>query len=304
MMTAAPVSLLAEEPVRILASSYPAYLACDTLLHDMPQCRTDLLVDAAAGCPHDYSMTPQDRMKLEEAQILVLVGAGYEPFLDADLVKRLPCQVADCSHGLDLTEKEDDGHADHDDVKDHGHHHVGLNPHYFANPRMFAAMVQAVAGVLAAKFPALQPELSRRTAGIKESMNNLAGRISLLGGEKVHLVLQHDTLSWFFRDSSCRTEAVLQEDDGEAPSAAMLLELIQTIKKARENGEQYLLVGDAQYSDQVLKTLAKESGAGTIVLDSLVSGPVPVPAGYYEETMRSNILKVQQALQAGQACQP
>ncbi len=301
MMAAAPVPLLAaEEQIRILASSYPAFLACDTLLRDMPQCRTDLLVDAQAGCPHDYSMTPKDRIKLEEAQILVLVGAGYEAFLDADLIKRLPCQVADCSHGLDLEEEEHGGHEDHDEAreKEHGHHHGGLNPHYFSNPRMFAAMVQAVADVLAAKFPALQPELSQRSAGIAESMNKLCGSISLLGGDKVHLVLQHDTLSWFFRDSRCRTEAVLQEDDGEAPSAAMLLDLIQTVKKAGENGEHYLLVGDSQYSDQVLKTLAKESGAGSIVLDSLVSGPVPVPSGYYEETMRSNIQKVQQALQA------
>ncbi len=300
LVTATPLSLLAEEQISILAATYPAYLACDTLLRDIPRFRLDLLVGAQTGCPHDYSMTPQDRMKLEEAHLLVMTGAGYEPFLDANLLKHLSCKVADCSRGLNLEEGEKSGQADHDDhEKNHGHHHGGVNPHYFSSPRMFAAMVQAVAVTLSQKFPDMHAELSGRCGIIAESMNKLAGSISLLGGDKVHLVLQHDTLSWFFRDSRCRTECILQEDDGEAPSAAMLLELIQTVRKARENGEQYLLVGDSQYSDQVLRTLAEESGAKKIVLDSLVSGPVPVPADYYEKTMRSNIGLVQQALQAG-----
>lgn len=297
LMAAVPLPLRAEEKISILATTYPAYLACDTLLHDMPQCRLDLLVGAQTGCPHDYSMTPQDRMKLEEAHLLVMTGAGYEPFLDADLLKRLSCQVVDCSKGLNLEEEEKCGQADHDD-DEHGHHHGGVNPHYFSSPRMFARMVQAVAGALSEKFPDTQPELSKRCGMIAEKMNKLGDDISLLGGDKVHLVLQHDTLSWFFRDSRCRTECILQEDDGEAPSAAMLLELIQAIKKAKEEGGQYLLVGDSQYSDQVLRTLAQESGAKKIVLNSLVSGPVPVPADYYEKTMRSNIALVQQALQA------
>ena len=300
LMATSPLPLRAEEKISILAATYPAFLACDTLLRDMPQCRRDLLVGARTGCPHDYSMTPQDRMKLEEAHLLVMTGAGYEPFLDADLLKRLSCQVVDCSKGLNL-EEEKSGQAEHDDHKDEqGHHHGGVNPHYFSSPRMFARMVQAVAGALSEKFPDMQPELSKRCGMIAGKMNKLGDDISLLGGDKVHLVLQHDTLSWFFRDSKCRTECILQEDDGEAPSAAMLLELIQTIKKAKEEGKQYLLVGDTQYSDQVLRTLAQESGARKIVLDSLVSGPVPVPAGYYEKTMRSNIALVQQALQAGQ----
>ncbi len=297
LITAAPLPLPAGEQISILAATYPAFLACDTLLRDMPGIRLDLLVGAQTGCPHDYSMTPQDRMKLEEAHLFVMTGAGYEPFLDTDLLKRLSCQVVDCSRGLDLKDDEKDEHADHDDAGK-GHHHGGLNPHYFSSPRMFAQMVQAVAGALCEKFPAMQPELAKRSGIIAESMKQLADGISLLGSSKVHLVLQHDTLSWFFKDSRCRTECILQEDDGEAPSAAMLLELIQNIKKAREAGEQYLLVGDSQYSDQVLTTLAKESGAGRIVLDSLVSGPVPVPAGYYEKTMRSNIELVRQALQA------
>ena len=303
LVMAAPLPLLAEEQISILAATYPAYLACDTLLRDIPRFRLDLLVGAQTGCPHDYSMTPQDRMKLEEAHLLVMTGAGYEPFLDADLLKRLSCQVADCSLGLDLKEDGKDGQAAHDShendhERDHGHHHGGVNPHYFSSPRMFARMVKSVAGALSEKFPDLQPELSGRCGIVDDSMNRLGDDVSLLGGDKVHLVLQHDTLSWFFRDSRCRTECILQEDDGEAPSAAMLLELIQAVRKARENGEQYLLVGDSQYSDQILRTLAKESGARKIVLDSLVSGPVPVPAGYYEKTMRSNIALVQQALQA------
>ena len=303
LMATSPLPLRAEEKISILAATYPVFLACDTLLHDMPQCRLELLVGARTGCPHDYSMTPQDRMKLEEAHLLVMTGAGYEPFLDADLLKRLSCQVADCSLGLDLKEDGKDGQAAHDShendhERDHGHHHGGVNPHYFSSPRMFARMVKSVAGALSEKFPDLQPELSGRCGIVDDSMNRLGDDVSLLGGDKVHLVLQHDTLSWFFRDSRCRTECILQEDDGEAPSAAMLLELIQAVRKARENGEQYLLVGDSQYSDQILRTLAKESGARKIVLDSLVSGPVPVPAGYYEKTMRSNIALVQQALQA------
>ncbi len=271
--------------VHVLAATYPAYLACAVLLQGNQKFAVDLLVSQGTGCPHDYAMTPQDRIKLEEAKVLVLVGGGYEPFLDDKILKGLSCTVLDgaklCAGKL--------AEAGQDPL-------LKGNPHYFASPRLFAGLVLALADALGKLHPDCAAEAAERSRAFSGRMEALANELCSLGEKNVHLVLQHDTLAWFFKETKCSLETVLQEDDGEAPSAAMLLSLSSTIKSAQEKGERYLLAGEPQFSGSVLDMLVKETGARKIVLDPLVSGVMPVPDGFYEKVMQDNVQKVRQAL--------
>ncbi len=275
--------------VQVLAASYPALLAARAALEGIDGFACTLLTDAQMGCPHDYSMTPQDRMKLEETDILVLNGKGYEAFLDRDLLASLKCLVIDAGRNVRPLARVE---ALSSNAHAHGEE---TNPHHFANPACFALMVETVASDLGKRSPAVAPKLAANAASCQKKAQALEAGLAGLAREEgdMHLVLQHDTLSWFFAGTAFHVDAILQEGDAPSPSAALLLSLADKMKKS---GKKYLLVGDRQFPADTLELLANEGGGSIALVDTLVSGPADAGAAWYFSTMEANVAAVRKAL--------
>ena len=85
----------AGKSLKVLCSIYPIYLFTKTVAAGS-NLQIDLMLVANLGCPHDYSLTPQDMQKIASAEVLVVNGAGLEEFLGdpirqanlADIVQR------------------------------------------------------------------------------------------------------------------------------------------------------------------------------------------------------------------------
>ncbi len=308
--------LLAAGRPRVLAATYPAWLALEAATEGLSDFECDLLVDSLAGCPHDYAMTPQERMKLSSCDILILNGLGFEAFLDETLLSSLFCQVVDLAdeiarmpmlpgegaQGPSMPLAPVHGNeGENEEPRGHDHAHGGVNPHYFANPSRFALMVEVASRVLGKAVPAAAPKLEERAQKIEEEAGkHLAAMRKLEAalkdakpGQKVRLVLQHDTLAWFFADTDFVLEAVLQEGDDEAPSAARLLELSTRMK---EEPGLWLLVGESQYPKSLLDVLGQETGVRPIVLDPMAAGPRETSPNFYFETMAQNRRVLEEAL--------
>lgn len=287
-------SARASDNVTVLAASYPAFLAARAALEGCEGFVCTLLTDAGMGCPHDYAMTPQERMKLESADVIVISGQGYEAFLGKELLAGLRGRVIDA--GKDITPLDAMSPLAAGHGHDHGHE-GGHNPHHFASPVCFARMVRTVADALAAAYPDEAEKLAASAARCENEAAAFARDMAALadgaGAQDIHLILQHDTLSWFFAGTPFHADAVLQEGDAESPSAAVLLGLADSMKKS---GRTWLLAGDCQYRSDVLDLLAKESGAAVVLLDTLVSGPADAGSAYYFATMRSNLAALKKAL--------
>ena len=75
------------------------------------------MTKSQTGCLHDYQLTPQDLKTLENADILIINGAGMESFLD-DIISQYPnLEIIDASSGLNLLEDDIHSHDDdHDDM--------------------------------------------------------------------------------------------------------------------------------------------------------------------------------------------
>ena len=83
------------------------------------------VIDSSAQDPHSYEATPQDRLKVEKADVVVCNGGGYDQFM-TDL-------ASDGQHVVDAVEasglqREEDAHDDHDHGSGH-HHHGDFNEH-------------------------------------------------------------------------------------------------------------------------------------------------------------------------------
>ncbi len=67
----------------VLCSTFPMVQLTRNVTQGREGVTVQLLLPAALGCPHHYSLTPQDMRKLASADVFVINGLGMEEFLGA-----------------------------------------------------------------------------------------------------------------------------------------------------------------------------------------------------------------------------
>lgn len=293
-----PCTAVSSAPaLKVLASTFPVFLFTREVAAALPEVSLDLLVQSVTGCPHDYSLSPKDMLRLSQAQVLVINGRGFEPFLEAPLRQLPGLKVVDAGKGLPdlsldvsvLEAAEDRGKEHEHQQTGHGHGQASGNPHYFSSPLRAASMVEQIAQELARCLPARAAEFTSAGEAAKKRLLVLSEEVHGLGGlngDGIVFVLQHDALSWFFHDAGLPVDCVLQVEEDEPPSAAALADLVRRI---RSGGRRCVLVGEPQFPTRILDMLARETGAEMIQLDPVAAGPGSAPNNYYEKIMHANI---------------
>lgn len=271
---------------QIVASVFPVWLLLKQVTRDVPGIEVGLLLPAGTGCPHDYSMTPQDRRTLARADVLVINGLGLESFLgepgkSAQLMKE-GAVLIDISSRVDQL-LPDDGHDGH-----------GVNPHIFASPAMMSRMAVSLAVQLAQHDPehaSLYEENGRRTA---ERLDALAADFAALGSRIAGrgVLVQHNVFNYLARDTGLVVDAMVQAHEGQEPSAREMLDLVRIIREKHTAA----VITEPQYPARTGRTLAAETGIPCISLDPVASGPSDAPDDYYETVMRGNLRILENSL--------
>lgn len=298
----------AEKRLAVLVTTFPLHQITRNIVQNVPGVNVELMIPAQMGCPHDYSLTPQDMRKLGRADVLIVNGLGLEEFLGAPVKKANPkLKVIDSSKGVNQvlqyvdSEAKDaearkgtkghERHAHKDDDHDHGH---GPNPHLFASPRMAALLANNIGKALATLHPEGAPYYTANAATYSQQMNQLADTFVDLGKrlKNNRIVTQHGVFDYLARDMGLKVVAVVQAHAGQQPSAAEMLQITQAIKKNKAGA----VFTEPQYPEAVGAAIAKEAGIVAARLDPVANGPEQAPLDYYQQTMRSNLATLEQAL--------
>ena len=241
----------------VLATTYPIYVAAQHILGDDTTIALTRLDGSASGCLHDYQLSPSDRRAVQEAQLILMNGAGAESFLE-DIVDASKC--VDTSAGLDLlcTDHEHDHGDDH-------HHEEEYNEHLWLSPTLYAKQVEAVLNALITLDPNNE-ETYRRNA--TEYLTHIYGMQVELAVLKTELegtpcVLFHDSMAYLAADLGLDVKLTLSVE-GESGLSAADLGKVEAL--AAEHPD-LLLFYDTQY------TLRYEGVAGTAVsINTAVQG--------------------------------
>ncbi len=278
-------SPLPTEGKQITASIFPVWLLLRQVTQNVPEISTSILLPASTGCPHDYSMTPQDRKTLARTDILVINGLGLESFLGKG-EKLLQLMKSDASV-IDIGSRVDALLNDTD-------HHHSTNPHIFASPSMMARMAESLAVQLSEKDPEHAPLYQANALRIKDSLNTLAEECAALGKKLSGsgIIAQHNVFSYLARDIGLRVDAIIQKHEGQEPSARDLLDLVSLIREKRTAA----IITEPQYPARTGKTLSAETAIPCLSLDPAAGGPTDAPMDYYETIMRSNLHTLESAL--------
>lgn len=261
---------------QVMVTVYPLYVAAQNVVGDTDGVVLHSLTGSTSGCLHDYQLSPKDRLSLQQADLLLLNGAGAEGFL-ADLLPQLKqTRVVDTSAGLHLLPAThahhghgdhdhdhrhgaEEQHADHDHAAhDHEHEHdrehgsenealpFGYNSHVWASPTLYAAQVQAVTEALCTLDPAHKAEYTAN--------GQAYGNKVLAMGKRLHQAAEklpsgacitfHDSLLYLAQDMGLTAVATLQVGEEAGVSAGDLA----VVKQAVAADKNTLLLYDNQYT--------------------------------------------------------
>ena len=250
--------------IRVTASFYPVYIIAENVVGEVPGIDLRSMAQPQTGCLHDYQLTTADMRSLEDTDLFIVNGGGMESFLDNALELFPELDVIDTSAGVTSLDGHDHGHTDHDH---------GENSHYWMYPENAVVQAENICGALSEICPEYADEFRQNTDAFKESVSG----IETFDGKGISVCVFNEAFEYLHLSYGFDIAAVVEMDENETPSAKELAEIITEIN---EGGIDLLIAAD-DASKTVADTVARETGAGVVVLDPVLTGD-PVPERYTE----------------------
>ena len=238
------------------------------------QGRVDVITLVPPGAsPHTYELKPSQVVKVAEAQLLILNGAGLEYWADklVEVANNPSLEVVDTSAGISLI-----------DTGDHG-----ANPHIWLDVRQAImqvrhirdALVRVDAGAAEQYRANAQSYISQLVALDREIEAELRGWTSR------QFVAFHPAWVYFARRYDLKQVAVVVESPGREPSP---VDIVRVIETARQIGARAIFA-EPQFSSKAAEAIAEESGAKLVFLDPLGS---QLSEFSYLDLMRANVTQM------------
>ena len=273
-------------PLQILCTTFPMHLFTRLVVEGRTGVEVKRMLPANTGCPHDYSLTPDDMRTLSRSNVIITNGLGMENFLGASVRQANPkIKTVDSSKGMKnlIALQGEEGHG----AEAQHHHDSAMNPHLFASPRQAAQVVRNIALALseldpegAVVYAANAQKVSARFESLAEEFSTVCAALP-----KKKIVTEHAVFDYLARDAGLQIVAVVEEEPGQEPAASEMLKIVGTIRKSGAA----VVFTEPQYPAKVAETIAREAKIPAASLDPVASGPENAPLDYYEKTMRANL---------------
>lgn len=271
--------------LKITCTTYPVFLLCSKVVEGITDVDVSLLIDQDLSCVHDYSLSVNDMKKLDNCDIVLLNGAGFEFFLnDVDLSAKA---VYDCSAGIELLCI--DGHS-HE--HDHDHEHSEYDPHIWLDPENAAMMAVNIAEalsshlsgeVLMANAESYGDTLMTLKAELNGKLENLSCR---------ELITFHDGFAYFAEAFGLNALKSIEEESGSEASAAEMAEIISLIHEYNVPA----VFTEVNGATATAEAIARETGVVVASLNMMMSAGDTASADPYCDIITANVESILEAL--------
>ena len=260
---------------RVTATFYPIWVMAANVVDGVDGVELTLLAPPQTGCLHNYQLLPKDMRTLSDTDLLLINGAGMEPFMAkvAENYKDLP--VVDTSEGLALM-------ADGEET----------NPHVWLDPANAVKQTRALADALTKALPEKAEQLQANADAYTAKLEALSGEVTeaLSGLSCRKMVTSHDAFDYFAAAFELEIAAVIQSDEEAEPSAQKVAEITALMTEEKIPA----VFTEPDTTTEAPGVIAKEAGAKVIVLDPLTTGELDAEA--YEKAMRANAAAIAEGM--------
>ncbi|GGU40836.1 metal ABC transporter substrate-binding protein [Streptomyces lavendofoliae] len=257
--------------------------------------------------PHDLELKPKQIGELGEADYILYLK-GIQPAVD-DAIKQ--AGVKNTVDAGTLTELEKhgtatDGHAHEGEghgQDEHGGEHdahageeAGADPHIWLDPVKYTEVAKGVGASLEKADPDNAAAYRKNTDELVKKLDALHGKFErgLRNTRTKTFITTHSAFGYLAERYGLDQEGISGVDPESEPSPARIKELQDTAKK----DDVTTVFFETLASDKTAKTLARDTGLGTDVLDPLEGITDRSRGADYIEVMEANLAALQKALGA------
>ncbi|MFD7617425.1 metal ABC transporter substrate-binding protein [Streptomyces sp. NPDC059802] len=244
--------------------------------------------------PHDLELSPRQIGGLTDADF-VLYLKGIQPAVDDAIEQSGAKDVVDASK---LTTLEDHGTETGGDEHGHEHHgdEAGADPHIWLDPVKYAEVAKGVGASLEKTDPDHAADYRKNTDALVTKLDglNTAYANGLKNTATKTFITTHSAFGYLAERYGLTQEGIAGVDPEAEPSPARISE----IHTVAEKNKVTTVFFETLASDKTARTLAKDTGLKTDVLDPLEGITGKSKGTDYIEVMQSNLAALQKALGA------
>jgi len=265
--------------LQVSSSFYPLYYFASEIGKD----KTHVINITPAGVePHDYDPTPQDIARIQESNVLIYNGAGFEPWLDKIKGDFNKTTLVDTSAEVQLEESKEES---------------GKDPHIWLSPILAKSQVNKIVEGFITVDTKNKSLYEKNGDDLKQKIDELDKKYKegLRSCKQKSFVTSHAAFGYLAREYNLTQVPISGLSPDEEPSPA---ELVKVTKFAKENNVKYIFF-ETLVSPKLAETIAKEISAQTLVLDPVegLSDDDIAQGKNYFTVMESNLKNLQIALE-------
>ena len=273
-----------DDTLHILATTYPVYLFASSIADGVDGVAVTRLITEEVSCLHDYTLTVKDMKAIEQADVILLNGAGLEDFM-SDALSQSDAAVIDCSEGIELLPAV--SHSDHS----HSGEDVDgeKDPHFWLCEEAARVMMNNILHGLSALDEAHQDAYTANFSAAAVQIPDDPLDASALSCP--YLITFHDGFQYFAHDNGLTLLKSIEEEEGSEASAAEIKEIVALIREydipaifTEKNGPQ-----------STAQAIARETGVAVYQLDMIMSGDGQDISAYVD-AMNANYAVIREAL--------
>ncbi|MFF9429348.1 metal ABC transporter substrate-binding protein [Streptomyces sp. NPDC014746] len=247
--------------------------------------------------PHDLELKPKQIGELGDADV-VLYLKGIQPAVDEAIAQAGVKNTVDAATLTKLEKHGNEVGHDHEG-EEAGHDHAseaGADPHVWLDPVKYAEVAEGVGSALQKADPDHAADYRKNTEALKKELGDLdtAFETGLRNTATKTFITTHSAFGYLAERYGLEQEGITGIDPESEPSPARIKELQDIAEKDKVS----TVFFETLASDKTAKTLAKDTGLRTDVLDPLEGITDRSEGDDYLAVMRSNLAALKTALGA------
>ena len=254
----------------IVASCFPVYNIARELLFGVNDFRlTNLTSNYLEGnsCLHNYSLTTDNAKSLENASVVIINGADFEPFVDKIPENKL---IINASENINLDSEK--------------------NPYVWISINNYIDQINTVSNKLSDTFPNYRNVIIKNSSNYCKKLSDIKsewdGKLSNFKGIKIASL--SEKFDYLLKEFGLIPLKLRSSHSHETMTSADVIS--SAVKEIKENNFKFFI--STKNDINTNKVIEKESGAQCIILRSLDN-----PAdGSYIDQIKNNLSKIYEAV--------
>ncbi|RKD25555.1 hypothetical protein BEP19_01015 [Ammoniphilus oxalaticus] len=219
---------------------------------------------------HDFEPKAKDMMMLNDADLLIYNGAGFEGWIEkvSAALNNDKLKQVDASQGIDLLPAEGSGEEALGEEGHHGHGQSGpWDPHVWLDPNRAKQQAETIRDALIEVDPAHQTEYERNYEQLARQFDELDARLDDLREhvQQKSLVVSHASFGYLTETYDFEQIAIAGLSPANEPTQRELQLIIEQIEARQVT---YILF-ETLVSGKIAEVIKKEVGAEALTLNPL-----------------------------------